>query len=58
MPATIIASWFSDPVGIYDTVGIDQVDNNGGWDDTGVVLGASLVFGGGAHSGRVAGSRG
>lgn len=51
VPITIIVSWFSDTVGIY------QVDNNGGWYDTGFVLGASMVFGGGVGSGRAAGRR-
>jgi len=44
-PITLIISWFSDHVGIYD------VHNNGGWYDTGFVLGASIFFGSGPGSG-------
>jgi hypothetical protein len=44
-PITLIISWFSDSVGIYD------VHNNGGWYDTGFVLGASIFFGSGPGSG-------
>jgi hypothetical protein len=51
-PVTIIVSWFSDSVGIYEVV------NNGGWYDTGFVLGASIIFGGGVGSGAAAGRRG
>jgi len=43
-PFTLIISWFSDRVGVYD------VHNNGGWYDFGFVLGASLIFGGGPGS--------
>jgi hypothetical protein len=38
-PITLIVSWFSDSIGIYD------VHNNGGWYDFGFVLGASIFFG-------------
>ncbi len=39
LPVSLIISWFNGSVGIY------EVDNNGGWYDTGFVLGASFVFG-------------
>ena len=39
LPVSIIISWFDSSVGIY------EVHNNGGWYDTGFVLGASFVFG-------------
>lgn len=52
VPVTLVVSWFSDTVGVY------QVRNNGGWYDTGFVLGASIVFGGGIGSGSAAGRRG
>jgi hypothetical protein len=45
-PITLIVSWFSDSVGIYD------VHNNGGWYDFGFMLGLSIVFGG-SHGSRV-----
>ena len=44
-PFTLIISWFSDSVGVYD------VHNNGGWYDFGFVLGASMILGGGPGSG-------
>ena len=50
-PITLIISWFSDHVGIYD------VHNDGGWYDFGFVLGASMVFGSGPGS-RAARRRG
>jgi hypothetical protein len=43
-PITLIISWFSDSVGIYD------VHNSGGWYDFGFVLGASIFFGSGPGS--------
>jgi hypothetical protein len=39
LPVSLIISWFNSSVGIY------EVHNNGGWYDTGFVLGASFVFG-------------
>lgn len=39
LPVSLIISWFDSGVGIY------EVHNNGGWYDTGFVLGASFVFG-------------
>jgi hypothetical protein len=47
LPITLIVSWFSDHVGIYD------VHNDGGWYDFGFVLGVSIIFGG-SHGGRSA----
>jgi hypothetical protein len=44
-PFTLVVSWFSDSVGVYD------VQNDGGWYDFGFVLGASMIFGGGPGSG-------
>jgi len=46
-PITLIVSFFSSTVGIY------EVHNNGGWYDFGFVLGASIVFSG-SHGPRVA----
>ena len=39
LPVSLVISWFDSSVGIY------EVHNNGGWYDTGFVLGASIVFG-------------
>lgn len=46
-PFAFIVSLFDDSVGIY------EVDNNGGWYDFGYILGLSVIFSGGG-----AGSRG
>lgn len=42
MPITLIISFFSDTVTIY------EISNNGGWYNTGFVIGTSLLSGGGA----------
>jgi hypothetical protein len=49
---SLIISWFNSSVGIY------EVHNNGGWYDTGFVLGASFVFGSVLGGGRGAASAG
>jgi hypothetical protein len=54
LPVSLIISWFNSSVGIY------EVHNNGGWYDTGFVLGASFVFGtvlGGSRGAASAGRR-
>jgi hypothetical protein len=54
LPVSLIISWFDSGVGIY------EVHNNGGWYDTGFVLGASFVFGsvlGGSRGAAAAGRR-
>ncbi|WP_121251091.1 hypothetical protein [Nocardioides ferulae] len=51
-PVSLVISWFDSGVGIY------EVDNNGGWYDTGFVLGVSFVFGSVLGGGsRATGSR-
>lgn len=51
-PVSLVISWFSSDVGVY------EVDNNGGWYDTGFVLGASVMFGSVLGGGsKAAGSR-
>ena len=52
LPVSLIISWFNSSVGIY------EVHNNGGWYDTGFVLGASFVFGSVLGGGRGAASAG
>ncbi|MDH3397395.1 MAG: hypothetical protein OEM81_06115 [Acidimicrobiia bacterium] len=46
VPVTWVISLFSDTVSIY------EVHNNGGWYDTGFLLGVSLLGGGGAGASR------
>lgn len=44
-PITFFISLFTDNVNIY------EVNNNGNWYDTGYVIGAGLLFGGGIFGG-------
>jgi hypothetical protein len=45
-PVTFVISLFTDKIGLY------EVHNNGNWYDFGFVLGAGILFGGGAFGSR------
>lgn len=45
-PITFVVSLFTESVGIY------EINNNGGWYDLGFLLGASVALGGGARGAR------
>jgi hypothetical protein len=45
-PVTFVISLFTENVSVY------EVHNNGGWYDLGFVLGAGILFGGGAFGSR------
>lgn len=51
-PVTFIVSLFSSTVGVY------EVDNNGGWYNFGFILGLSIVFGGSARGSHACSRKG